>query len=132
MSTRVRVHFNLRTHLWSITAMSGPNRGRVVQHSAIFALTCCEFIVSETGRQRVLAKHERQVHAWVEGLVVQPVRPSAEGRGRVQLQPVPREHFHPPGHWATYHERALLLVYRVARLRVLGRWQLSRTGGNVC
>ena len=70
---RVRVHFNLRTHLWSITAMSGPDRGRVVQHSAIFALTRCRFIVSEAGRQRVLAKHQRQVHAWVEGLVAQPL-----------------------------------------------------------
>ena len=65
---RVRVHFNLRTHLCSITAMSGPDRGRVVQHSAIFALTRCKF-----RRQRVLAKHQRQVHAWVEGLVAQRV-----------------------------------------------------------
>lgn len=66
---RVRVHFNLLTHLWSITAMSGPNRGRVVQHSDTFALTQCKFIVSEAGRQRVLAKRHRLVHAWVEGLV---------------------------------------------------------------
>jgi hypothetical protein len=65
----VRVHFNLRTHLWSITAMSGPNRGRVVQHSNTFVLTVCKFIVSEAGRQRVLAKRQRLVHAWVQGRV---------------------------------------------------------------
>jgi len=66
---RVRVHFNLQRHLWSITAMGGPNGGRVVQHSDTFALTRCKFTVSEAGRERVLAKRHRLVHAWVEGLV---------------------------------------------------------------
>jgi hypothetical protein len=78
---RVRVHFNLRTHFWSITAMDGPNRGRVVQHSDTFALTCCKFKVSEAGRQRVLAKGQRLVHAWVEGLVAplsQPPKDAVE------------------------------------------------------
>ena len=83
----VRVHFNLHTHLWSITAMSGPDRGRVVQHSAIFALTRCKFIVSEAGRQRVLAKHQRQVHAWVEGLVAQPVRQQPKGAVELRYNP---------------------------------------------
>ena len=71
----VRVHFNLRTHLWSITAMSGPNRGRVVQHSNTFVLTDCTFKVSEAGRQRVLAKRQRLVHAWVQGRVASVSNP---------------------------------------------------------
>jgi len=65
---RVRVHFNLHTHLWSITAMDGERRGRVVAHYDGFALTGCRLIVSQAGRNRVLAQRCRLVHAWVEGL----------------------------------------------------------------
>jgi hypothetical protein len=66
---RVRVHFNLHTYLWSVTAMDGPDRGRVIAHQSECALIRCKFIVSEAGRQRVLRNRCRLVHAWVEGFV---------------------------------------------------------------
>ena len=67
---RVRVHYNLFTHLWSVTAMDGAERGRVIETASSFALVGCKFVVSETMRQRVLARKKRIVHAWVEGYVV--------------------------------------------------------------
>lgn len=64
---RVRIHFNLHTHLWSVTALEGPQKGRVVAHLENCSLENCRFIVSAAGRARVLRDHCRAVHAWVEG-----------------------------------------------------------------
>lgn len=73
--TRVRVHFNLHTHLWSVTSTTSPNRGRVIANVPHFALTNCRMIVSEPGRQRVLVKKQRAVHAWIEGFVADSQKP---------------------------------------------------------
>jgi hypothetical protein len=78
---KVRVHFNLHTHLWSVTARDGAERGRVIAHEPAFALTNATFVVSEAGRQRVLREKCRAVHAWVEGFVapVTELTPNAVG-----------------------------------------------------
>jgi hypothetical protein len=69
---RVRVHFHLRIHKWSVTALTGERKGRVIAHVDQFALRDCTFKVSEAGRRRVLQRKQRMVHAWVEGVVVPP------------------------------------------------------------
>jgi hypothetical protein len=69
---RVRVHFNLHSRRWSVTAMSGTCKGLVIAHVDRFALRDCTFKVSAAGRQRVLQRKQRMVHAWVEGFVVPP------------------------------------------------------------
>lgn len=64
----VRVHFNLRTHLWSITS-----KGKVIAHHVNFALENVTFPVSEASRQRVIRDHCREVHAWAQGSVATAV-----------------------------------------------------------
>ena len=64
---RVRVHFNLHTHLWSVVALEGERKGRVIAHESHVTLTDCTFKVSETQRQRVIRDKCRSVHAYVVG-----------------------------------------------------------------
>ena len=59
---RVRCHRNLNRGDWSISA-----GGRVVAHVAEIILAGVTFRVREGARQRVLARHYREVHAWAEG-----------------------------------------------------------------
>jgi hypothetical protein len=64
---RVFVYFNLHRKLWSVKALSGPMRGRVIAHRDTLALSDCTFKVSEAGRQRVLREQRKNVHAGVVG-----------------------------------------------------------------
>jgi len=64
---KVFVYFNIRTKVWSIKALKGPNKGRVVAHRKCLYLQDCTFKVSEAGRQRVLRKKCKNVHAGVVG-----------------------------------------------------------------
>lgn len=65
---RVRVHLNLHTGLWSVTAISGPRRGCVIDSRAAVGLRDVRLVVSAAGRERAVHKlHKRTVHAWAEG-----------------------------------------------------------------
>ena len=64
---KVFVYFNLRRQLWSLKALEGSNRGRVIAHRKVVALSDCEFKVSEAGRRRVLREGRKNVHAGVVG-----------------------------------------------------------------
>ena len=63
------VYFNLHRKVWSIKALEGPNKGRVIAHSSMVEMSDCSFKVSEAGRQRVLAEKRKNVHAGVVGVV---------------------------------------------------------------
>lgn len=67
---RVFVYFNLHKKLFSIKAMEGPNRGRVIHHSKGVRLSDVKFKVSEKGRQRVLTEKRKNVHAGVVGTLI--------------------------------------------------------------
>lgn len=69
---RVRVYFNLRRKVFSV--MDKKTR-RVIAHLAEVGLTDVRFIVSESGRQRVLREKVKNVHAFVEGTLglTQPI-----------------------------------------------------------
>jgi len=73
---RVRCHKNLHRGDWSITV-----KGKVVAHVAEIILRDVRFIVRESARLRVIARKCREVHAWVEGDVLESC---PEGR-RVSL-----------------------------------------------
>ena len=78
---RVFVYFNLHKLLWSVRALEGPDRGRVIQHAHELHLVDCQFRVSEAGRQRVLREHRKNVHAGVVGrLAAAPPSPAATQR----------------------------------------------------
>jgi hypothetical protein len=64
---KVAVYFNLRRRLFSVKALEGPRKGRVIAHSEIVTLTGVTFKVSEAGRQRVLRERQKNVHAFVIG-----------------------------------------------------------------
>lgn len=67
---KVFVYFNLHKKVWSVKALEGPNKGRVIQHSTFVALTDCTFKVSKAGRERVLRERRKNVHAGVVGYLV--------------------------------------------------------------
>jgi hypothetical protein len=61
------VYFNLHRKCFSIKALEGPNKGRVVAHREDVLLFNGTFKVSEAGRQRVLRERKKNVHAGVVG-----------------------------------------------------------------
>lgn len=64
---KVFVYFNLHKKVFSIKALSGPNKGKVIAHSDCVELSDVTFKVSEAGRQRVLRERSKNVHAGVVG-----------------------------------------------------------------
>jgi hypothetical protein len=64
---KVFVYFNLHRKCFSIKALEGPKKGRVVAHSDKVLLSGAVFKVSEAGRQRVLRERKKNVHAGVVG-----------------------------------------------------------------
>jgi hypothetical protein len=67
---KVAVYFNLHKKVFSIKALNGPFKGRVIGHSDYVELENCTFKVSEAGRQRVLREKRKNVHAYVVGDLV--------------------------------------------------------------
>ena len=74
MSRRVYVYRNLHTGTWSVRALAGPDRGRVVAHPAEVFLRDAVFRVSAAGRDRVRSSGVRCVHAGVVGYVTTRAR----------------------------------------------------------
>lgn len=64
---RVFVYFNLHKKVWSIKALEGENKGRVIAHRTLVTLENCELKVSQAGRKRVIAERRKNVHAGVVG-----------------------------------------------------------------
>jgi len=64
---RVKVYYNLHKKLFSVVALAGPRKGRVIAHKQDLILTCVTFKVQESGRQRVLREKQKNVHAFVVG-----------------------------------------------------------------
>lgn len=64
---KVFVYFNLHKKIWSVKALTGASRGRVIAHCSMVSLVNVEFRVSEAGRQRVLREGRKNVHAGVVG-----------------------------------------------------------------
>lgn len=64
---RVFVYFNLHRKVWSIKALDGEHRGRVVAHATYVQLRDVTCKVSEAGRQRVIREQRKNVHAGLVG-----------------------------------------------------------------
>lgn len=64
---RVFVYFNLHRKCWSIKALEGPRKGRVIGHADYIDLADVQWKVSEAGRQRVLRERKKNVHAGAVG-----------------------------------------------------------------
>lgn len=65
--TKVFAYRNLHRQCWSVKALEGPFKGRVIYHANDLTLGWCDFKVSQAGRQRVLREQKKNVHAGVVG-----------------------------------------------------------------
>jgi len=79
---QVYVYFNLHNGLFSIKAMEGPNKGRVVSHARRIHLKDARFHVNEKGRERVRASGKKEVHA---GIIAKLVGFEPDSVGRADL-----------------------------------------------
>ncbi len=64
---RVDVYFNLHRRLFSVRALEGEYKGRVIGHVDKCAIQDAKFVVSEAGRQRVIHEGVKNVHAYIRG-----------------------------------------------------------------
>ena len=64
---RVFIYYNLHRHVWSVKALTGPKKGRVIMHAVTVTLVDAVPKVSEAGRQRVIQERRKNVHAGIVG-----------------------------------------------------------------
>ncbi len=64
---KVAVYFNLHKKTFSIKALEGANKGRVIDYSDDVTIENATFKVSQAGRNRVLQEKRKNVHAYVIG-----------------------------------------------------------------
>lgn len=64
---KVYVYRNLHKDCWSVKALEGEHKGRVIYHAQNVTLSDCTFKVSKAGRERVLRERRKNVHAGVVG-----------------------------------------------------------------
>lgn len=69
LGDRVRVYRNLNKGGWSILAMSGENKGRVVAHVDYVTLESVDFVISKAGLARAQASKVRNVHSYAQGIL---------------------------------------------------------------
>ena len=67
MLIKVFAYRNLHRQCWSVKALEGPLKGKVIYHASDITLAWCDFKVSKAGRQRVLREQKKNVHAGVQG-----------------------------------------------------------------
>lgn len=67
---RVFVYWNLHKGMWSVKALEGPDKGRVVARTGTVHLTNVSGKVSQAGRERVLREGKKNVHAGLVGDLV--------------------------------------------------------------
>lgn len=70
---KVFVYWNLHRGQWSVKALEGPDKGRVIARQPAVLLKNVEGKVSEAGRQRVLREGRKNVHAGMVGTLVDPI-----------------------------------------------------------
>lgn len=78
---KVRVYRNLRNGMWSVV-----QAGIVNCHVSHLWLKNAKMIVSESGRQRVIRERRKNVHAYIEGELVESF-PYIDGRCNTRLAP---------------------------------------------
>ena len=66
---RVKVYFNLHKKLFSVVALEGDKKGKVIKHTDSIDLSMPIFRVQKAGRERVLKEKKKNVHAYVTGYI---------------------------------------------------------------
>lgn len=65
---RVAVYWNLHRHRFSVVALDGAEKGRVVAHVEAIDLADATFAVGAAGRDKVRATGAKNVHARIRGV----------------------------------------------------------------
>ena len=73
---KVFVYFNLHMKMWSVKALEGPQKGRVIARTFYVPLRDVQPKVSQKGRDRVLREKRKNVHAGLVGHMLDwPITP---------------------------------------------------------
>ncbi len=64
---RVEVYRNLHKDCYSVRALNGENKGKVIDYVQSITLKNAKFVVQPAGRKRVLQEKRKNVHAFVRG-----------------------------------------------------------------
>jgi len=64
---KVEVYFNLHRKVWSVRALEGRNKGRVIVHAERVILRDAKFVVQQAGRDKVVREQRKNIHAFVRG-----------------------------------------------------------------
>jgi len=124
---RVRVYRNLspqyrQQRAWSVLAWEGPQKGRVIDVVDAAVLRGATFRVSAAGRARVLREKQKNVHAFVQGELVESrplnsLHPGTSGvslkrsaRVPVSYDPYRGPHFVRQDTQAPIHESAWVVI----------------------
>ena len=75
---RVQVYWNLHKKCWSVVALEGDRKGRVVTHADKVLLEDVTFAVQPAGRDRVRREGRKNVHAFVRGKWLSVLSQSSE------------------------------------------------------
>ena len=117
---KVFCYYNLHRDTWSIKALEGPDKGRVILHADHVLLEHATPKVSEKGRQRVLREKRKNVHAGIVGTLVSTLKlrhyAIPEGAPEVSYNPYKGSTFYYKASgeaWATQSEFVLLTGKKV-------------------
>lgn len=83
---KVFVYFNLHKKVWSVKALNGSNKGRVIARLTDVGLIDASFRVSKAGRERVLKEQRKNVHAGVVGYLAPVIKNETDAK-RVRYNP---------------------------------------------
>ena len=116
---RVYVYFNLHRKLWSVRALDGPHKGRVIAHKRGVVLQDVTPRVSQAGRERVLRERKKNVHAGLVGYWVPFNTPITEHMVPITYNPYKYESFVYVSDKSAYTgTRKALLLNRTVRVSV--------------
>lgn len=106
---RVFVYKNLHKKCYSVRALEGPKKGRVIAWETNILLKNPEFVVSEAGRKRVLREKRKNVHAGIRGewIGTSPFPAVNAGAQRVTYDPYRFNSFVECGNLKPVHEATL-------------------------
>lgn len=89
---RVFVYYNLHKKLWSIKALEGEHKGKVIYHRDEVYLSDVVPKVSQAGRNRVLKEQCKNVHAGLVGTLEDEIISNQVAK-KVSYNPYFLEHF---------------------------------------
>ena len=120
---RVYIYWNIRRKCFSVKALAGPNRGRVIAHVTHFEVADATFNVNEASRQRVIATGRKNVHAGIVGMLVASGNETSTHPGYVTAGEVVKYN---PHKWATFVRwfdlPTVTPVLRASRVWGDGKW----------